>query len=202
MGGDYYDFDIIDGDALVVVVADVSGKGIPASLLMATLRAAVNSNADARRTPAVMVSRINTLLYESTSSEEFATLFYGVVNLEDGVMRYANAGHEFPFLVSEEGVRQIGESGIVAGCVESFPYEEFSCQIPKGGTVVLYTDGITDAAAGDGENFGADRLKKVLERDGLRSASELCSSILSEVERFAKEGANLDDLTLVALKRE
>jgi len=202
VGGDYYDFDIIDGDALVVVVADVSGKGIPASLLMATLRAAVNSNADARRTPAVMVSRINTLLYESTSSEEFATLFYGVVNLEDGVMRYANAGHEFPFLVSEEGVRQIGESGIVAGCVESFPYEEFSCQIPKGGTVVLYTDGITDAAAGDGENFGADRLKKVLERDGLRSASELCSSILSEVERFAKEGANLDDLTLVALKRE
>jgi sigma-B regulation protein RsbU (phosphoserine phosphatase) len=202
VGGDYYDFDIIDGDALVVVVADVSGKGIPASLLMATLRAAVNSNADARRTPAVMVSRINTLLYESTSPEEFATLFYGVVNLEDGMMRYANAGHEFPFLVSHEGVRQIGESGIVAGCVESFPYEEFSCQIPKGGTVLLYTDGITDAAAGAGENFGEDRLKKVLERDGLRSASELCSSILSEVEEFAKEGANLDDLTLVALKRK
>jgi sigma-B regulation protein RsbU (phosphoserine phosphatase) len=202
VGGDYYDFDVVDGNALIIVVADVSGKGIPASLLMATLHAAVHSNADARKTPAAMVGRINTLLYDSTSPEEFATLFYGVVNLEDGVMRYSNAGHEFPFLVSPDGVQQIGESGIVAGCIESFPYEEYTCRIPPGGTVVLYTDGITDAPAASGENFGTDRLKRVLERDGSRSAGELCSSIISEVEKFAQEGANMDDLTLVALKRE
>ena len=98
VGGDLYDFELVDDDSLVVVVADVSGKGVPASLLMATLHAAVNSNEDARRKPAVMLQRINALLYHSTSPEEFATVFYGVVNLERGQMRYANAGHEFPGL--------------------------------------------------------------------------------------------------------
>lgn len=201
VGGDYYDFVLLEDDALVLVVADVSGKGIPASLLMATLRAAVNSNEDAKRTPALMLRRINKLLFDSTSSEEFATLFYGVVDLKNGMMNYANAGHEFPFLVCGGAVRQLGESGIVIGCVESFPYEEFVCEIPKGGTLVLYTDGVTDAARAD-ENFGAHRLRERLERDGHRRSEELCASILSEVQRFAEGGEALDDLTLVVLRRE
>ena len=201
VGGDYYDFDLLEDDALVLVVADVSGKGIPASLLMATLRAAVNSNADAKSAPAVMLRRINKLLYESTSSEEFATLFYGVVNLKNGMMTYANAGHEFPFLVCDGAVQQLAESGMVIGCVESFAYEEFACEIPKGGTLVLYTDGITDAASAD-ESFGARRLKERLERDGHRQSEELCQNILSEVQMFAEGGEALDDLTLVILRRE
>jgi sigma-B regulation protein RsbU (phosphoserine phosphatase) len=201
VGGDYYDFDLLDDDALVLVVADVSGKGIPASLLMATLRAAVNSNADAKRAPAVMLRRINKLLFESTSSEEFATLFYGVVSLKDGMMTYANAGHEFPFLVSSGEARQLAESGMVIGCVESFPYEEFVCEIPKGGTLVLYTDGITDAESAD-ESFGASRLKARLERDGHGGSEEVCAGILTEVQRFAEGGEALDDLTLVVLRRE
>ena len=201
VGGDYYDFDVLGEDTLILVVADVSGKGIPASLLMATLRAAVNSNVDAKVTPALMLGRINTLLYESTSSEEFATLFYGVVNLKDGMMKYANAGHEFPFLVCGGIVRQLAESGMVIGCVESYPYEEWTCEIPRGGTLVLYTDGITDAARGD-ESFGAPRLRELLVRDGHRMSEELCANILSEVQRFAEEGATLDDLTLVVLRRE
>jgi serine phosphatase RsbU (regulator of sigma subunit) len=201
VGGDYYDFDLLEDDALVLVVADVSGKGIPASLLMATIRAAVNSNTDAKRTPAVMLRRINKLLFDSTSSEEFATLFYGVVDLKNGMMTYANAGHEFPFLVCGGAVRQLAESGMVIGCVESFSYEEFVCEIPKGGTLVLYTDGITDAERGD-ESFGARRLKDRLERDGHRGSEELCASILSEVQRFAEGGEALDDLTLVVLRRE
>jgi serine phosphatase RsbU (regulator of sigma subunit) len=201
VGGDYYDFDLLDDDALVLVVADVSGKGIPASLLMATLRAAVNSNADAKRAPAVMLRRINKLLYDSTSSEEFATLFYGVVDLKNGMMTYANAGHEFPFLVSGGAARQIGESGMVIGCVESFPYEEFVCEIPRGATLVLYTDGITDAERAD-ESFGVPRLRERLEKDGDRSSDELCESILAEVQSFAEGGEALDDLTMVVLRRE
>jgi serine phosphatase RsbU (regulator of sigma subunit) len=201
VGGDYYDFDLLEDDALVLVVADVSGKGIPASLLMATLRAAVNSNTDARRAPAVMLRRINKLLFDSTSSEEFATLFYGVVSLKDGMMTYANAGHEFPFLVSGGVARQLAESGMVIGCVESLSYEEFVCEIPKGGTLVLYTDGVTDAARAD-ERFGTHRLKDRLESDGHRASEELCAGILSEVQRFAEGGEALDDLTLVVLRRE
>jgi len=202
VGGDYYDFGVLDGNKLVLVVADVSGKGIPASLLMATLRAAVNSNEDARRSPAAMMRRMNTLLYESTSAEEFATLFYGVVDLKEGVMTYANAGHEFPFLVSESGIRQLGESGLIIGCVEDFPYKEAACEIPRGGTLVLYTDGITDAVKADGEYFGEERLRKVLEKNGHESSQDLCSGLLNEVQEFARDGDYQDDLTLVVLKRE
>jgi sigma-B regulation protein RsbU (phosphoserine phosphatase) len=202
VGGDYYDFNVIDDDTLVLVVADVAGKGIPASLLMATLRAAVNSNADVRKSPSSMLHRINALLYESTSAEEFATLFYGVVSLEDGVMKYANAGHEFPFLVTGHGIRQLGESGIVIGCMENYSYEELSCEIPRGGALVLFTDGLTDAATVDGENFGEERLRRALEKNGSSSSNEVCTNLLDEVRDFAKEGDYLDDLTLVVLKRD
>jgi serine phosphatase RsbU (regulator of sigma subunit) len=201
VGGDYYDFDLIDDRTLTLVVADVSGKGIPASLLMATLRAAVNSNLDARKAPAEMLRRINTLLYESTSPEEFATVFYAVVDLERGMMKYANAGHEFPFLVVGKEVRQLGESGMVIGCVENYPYEESSCEIPSGGMLVLYTDGITDATSTE-ENYGEGRLRDALEQNGRRNSQDLCADILADVQRFAAGGEQLDDLTLVVLKRE
>jgi len=122
------------------------------------------------------------------------------VDLKDGTMKYANAGHEFPFLVSGGVVRQLAESGIVIGCLENYTYEESLCEIPRGGTLVLYTDGITDAA-GVGESFGEARLRRTLEQDGHRGSQELCSSILEEVQRFAAEGEQLDDLTLMVLKR-
>ncbi len=202
VGGDYYDFGLLDDGKLVLVVADVSGKGIPASLLMATLRTAVNSNEDARRSPATMMRRMNTLLFESTSAEEFATLFYGVVDIKEGTMKYANAGHEFPILISKGVIHQLGESGIVIGCVDDFPYEESTCEIPSGGTLVLYTDGITDAARVGGENFGEDRLREVLTHNGHGSSQELCSGLLTEVQAFARDGDYQDDLTLVILKRE
>jgi sigma-B regulation protein RsbU (phosphoserine phosphatase) len=201
VGGDYYDFGLLDDGKLVLVVADVSGKGIPASLLMATLRAAVNSNEDARRSPAAMVRRMNTLLFESTSPEEFATLFYGVVDLQEGVMKYANAGHEFPFIVTKDGLRQLGESGMLMGCVEDFPYEESTCEIPRGGTLVLYTDGVTDAERTGGESFGEERFRKALAHNGHESSEDICKGLLDEVQTFALEGDYHDDLTLVVLKR-
>ncbi|UCG53449.1 MAG: SpoIIE family protein phosphatase [Candidatus Latescibacterota bacterium] len=202
VGGDYYDFQLLDDGTLVLVVADVSGKGMPASLLMATLRAAVNSNADVRERPADMLQRINSLLYESTSAEEFATVFYGVVKLGDGEMKYASAGHEFPYLVSREGIRQLGGGGTIIGCIKDYSYTETSCRIPNGGTLILYTDGIIDAATTDGESFGEERLRNTLERSGDMNSRDLCSSILVEVREFSREGEYQDDLTLVVLKRE
>jgi serine phosphatase RsbU (regulator of sigma subunit) len=202
VGGDLYDFELVDEDSLVVVVADVSGKGIPASLLTATLHAAVNSNEDARRKPAVMLQRINTLLYHRTSPEEFVTVFYGVVDLDKGEMRYANAGHEFPYIVSRNGVQQLGESGIVLGCVDGFPYEEKTCLIPPGGSLILYTDGVTDAATATGENFGEARLQKALASNGNKASTDLCSTILDKVRSFSQAGEYQDDLTLVVLKRD
>ncbi len=202
VGGDFYDFEVVDGNRLVVVVADVSGKGIPASLLMATLHAAVNSNSDVRGKPALMLQRVNNLLYHRTSPEEFATVFYGVVDLASGSLRYANAGHEFPYIVVRDGVRRLDESGIVLGCMDGFPYEEKTSTIPAGGSLVLFTDGVTDAATASGESFGEERLRRVLESNGNKESTALCATLLDEVERFSRGGEYHDDLTLVVLRRE
>jgi sigma-B regulation protein RsbU (phosphoserine phosphatase) len=201
VGGDYYDFAVVDGKTLILVVADVSGKGIPASLLMATLRAAVNSNEDARARPAVMMQRINTLLHGSTSAEEFATLLYGALHLESGVFRFANAGHEFPYIINGEGVTQLRQSGLVLGLMEQYHYEEYSHRIPPGGSLVLYTDGITDASSNLGEYFGVERFHRTLEGNVNLSSRDLCSTILKAVDRFAEGGHYHDDLTLVVLRR-
>ncbi|MEE9269964.1 MAG: GAF domain-containing SpoIIE family protein phosphatase [Candidatus Krumholzibacteria bacterium] len=202
VAGDYYDFRVLDDTSLVLVVADVSGKGIPASLLMATLRAAVNSNQDARNQPAAMLRRINTLLYESTSPEEFATVFYSVVDLRSGEIRYANAGHEFPYLRADGRLERLDESGLVLGCVLDFPYEEKSCKLPNGGSLILFTDGMTDAVASSGENFGEDRLRRAIDSNHDKDSSALCAALLEEVRDFSRGGDYNDDLTLVVLKRE
>jgi sigma-B regulation protein RsbU (phosphoserine phosphatase) len=200
VGGDYYDFVVIDDRWLVLVVADVSGKGIPASILTATLQAAVRSNADAQTDPVQMLYRLNALLFRNTSPEEFATLFYGVVDMEGGTLRYANAGHDFPLVVNGDGVRELGNSGIVLGCLEEFEYGDDVCAIPDGGVVAIYTDGVTDCESPDGEAYGSERLKRVLESNVSGSARSICQAVVHDVQRFG-DSRSVDDLTLVVLKR-
>jgi serine phosphatase RsbU (regulator of sigma subunit) len=201
VGGDYYDFVVVGTRLLVVVVADVSGKGIPASILTASLQATVRSNADAQTNPAGMMGRLNRLLYQNTSASEFATVFYAVVDLQSGAVRYANAGHDFPFVVEEEGARQLAESGIVLGCIDDFEYHENHCEIPPNGALVMFTDGVTDSETRSGEFYGAERLRAVLERNADASARELCRRVIEDVRGFG-DGENQDDLTLVVLKRD
>jgi serine phosphatase RsbU (regulator of sigma subunit) len=200
VGGDYYDFVVVEDKWLVLVVADVSGKGIPASILTATLQAAVRSNADAQTDPEAMMSRLNKLLFQNTSASEFATLFYGVVDLKTGALRYANAGHDFPILVNGGGAESLSESGIVLGCLEDFTYRSFECKIPHNGALVVYTDGVTESESLAGEYFGTNRLREALLRHAERRAGDICRGVIDEVNAFGG-GENQDDLTLLILKR-
>lgn len=200
VGGDYYDFIVVDDRYLVVVVADVSGKGIPASLLTATLQATVRTGADAQTDPPRMLARLNRLIYQNTSASEFATAFYGVVDIERGVMRYANAGHEFPFVVAGGRAAQLEESGIVLGCVAEFDYTEYEVAMPEGSALVVFTDGVTDSESRGGENYGAERLKLLLQSEPNASARDLCRRVIEDVRSFG-DGENQDDLTLVVLTR-
>ena len=200
VGGDYYDWVVVDGRWLVLVVADVSGKGIPASILTATLQAAVRSNVDVQTKPERMMSRLNRLLYENTSASEFATLFYGVVDLETGNLSYANAGHDFPLIVNGGGTEELGESGIVLGCLEEYDYRASRCRIPKDGTLAIYTDGITESESREGDYYGTERLREALLRHSTAAASDICDHVIEEVRDFGMS-ESLDDLTLVVLKR-
>jgi sigma-B regulation protein RsbU (phosphoserine phosphatase) len=200
VGGDYYDFVVVDGRWLVVVVADVSGKGIPASILTATLQATVRSNADAQTNPVGMMGRLNRLLYRNTSAAEFATLFYAVVDLQNGHARYANAGHDFPFVLGNGESHALAESGIVLGCIDEFEYHENHFQIPEDGALVVFTDGVTDSESRAGEAYGSARLRAVLEQNAAESARDLCRRVIEDVRTFG-DGENQDDITLVVLRR-
>ncbi|MBI4720113.1 MAG: PP2C family protein-serine/threonine phosphatase, partial [Chitinivibrionia bacterium] len=201
VGGDFYDCTLLDDATLVIVVADVSGKGIPASLLVATLHAALKSNEDVQRCPGEMMDRINRLLYQSTSPEQFATLFYGVVDLETGRMRFANAGHDFPIAINGNGTSRLRESGMILGCLETFRYTEHVWDIPESGGLVLYTDGVTEASASD-VFFGEERLEQLLARHSCATAEQVCRLVLDEVTGFARDSDTQDDLTLLVLKRK
>jgi sigma-B regulation protein RsbU (phosphoserine phosphatase) len=148
-----------------------------------------------------MMKRINRLLYRSTSADQFATLFYGVVDLASGTVRFANAGHDFPVLVNGGGVCRLEEGDIVLGCVEDYPYKEHSCTIPARGGLVLYTDGLTEASADD-VFFGQKRLETLLTAHSGKSARQMCDAILSEVTAFTNNDETQDDVTLLILKRK
>jgi len=200
VGGDYYDFVLTEEGGLALVVADVSGKGIPASILTATLQAAVRSNADAQARPAAMMMRLNKLMYENTSASEFATLFYGVIDFESGELSYANAGHDFPLLVDGACAEPLGESGIVLGCLEDYVYRVSRCTIPVNGTLAVYTDGLTESMSSSGEYFGASRLRESVLKHAAGTAEEICNNVIEEVKSFGSS-ETLDDLTFVVLKR-
>ncbi len=201
VGGDYYDFVLLDENTLVISVADVSGKGIPASLLVATIHAAVRSNEDVQARPKEMMHRINRLLYKSTSPEQFATLFYAVVDLSTGSIKYSNAGHDFPLISNGSGSVSLDKSGIVLGCLDAYDYEEHESVIPENGSLVLYTDGVTETVF-SGEFFGKSRLEQVISSHSFQSAAGLCEHVFTEVKRFAGQNEAQDDLTLLVLRRQ
>jgi sigma-B regulation protein RsbU (phosphoserine phosphatase) len=200
VGGDYYDFVRVDDRRLALVVADVSGKGIPASILTATLQAAVRSNVDAQTDPGLMLRRLNGLLYRNTSASEFATLFYCVLDMKTGKLKYANAGHDFPILLNGDGAESLAEGGIVLGCLDEFDYKSIRHRIPEDGTLVIYTDGLTESESDTGGYFGVDRLRDTLRRHAAKSAKGICDGVIEDVRAFAGSESQ-DDLTLVVLKR-
>ena len=140
------------------------------------------------------------MLYENTSASEFATLFYCVVDLESGELSYSNAGHDFPLIVNGGGAEELGESGIVLGCLEEFDYNSSRCRIPESGTLAIYTDGITDSESRDGDYYGTGRLREALVRHSGAAAVDICAHVIDEVREFGTS-ETLDDLTLVVLKR-
>ena len=201
VGGDYYDF-IKNGRYLAFTVADVSGKGVPASLLMASLQASLRSLMDRMTDPVEVIGRLNDVMCDITSSDKFATMFYGCVDLERNEVAYSNAGHFFPVVIREGGtVDVLDYSGLILGVTPGFPYETRKTKFKRGDMIVVTTDGVTEAENRAGELYGEERLHPFLAGMHGSSADEVRDAIVSEVERFSHPiGAN-DDLTILVVKR-
>jgi serine phosphatase RsbU (regulator of sigma subunit) len=202
VGGDFYDFhDNADGK-LYFCVGDVSGKGIPAALMMAVSRALFRSFILAGREPAAIMSAVNRQLCDETDETMFVTAFCGVLDLATGEVRYANAGHHPPLIARADGtvIELETRPALVLGYLPEFPYLEESGRLEPGDLLYLFTDGISEAANNDDELFSDERLQEVLRKHGSRDARAVANATLAAVDAFAGGAPQSDDLTLLCIR--
>lgn len=203
VGGDFYDYFLIDESTLGFVVADVSGKGVPAALFMAISRTLLRSTALFERSPAGCIRRLNDLLAMENEQMLFVTLFYGVLDLDSGRMTYVNAGHNPPYRISRDGA--IGTlpstSGMAVAVMEGFVYREVSLDLEPGDTLVLFTDGVTEAIDIDGALYGERRLEHLL-AEGAHgwSIQEVSQRVLGSIRDFERGAPQADDITSLNLR--
>jgi sigma-B regulation protein RsbU (phosphoserine phosphatase) len=202
VGGDYYDFIPRDSTRWAICLGDVTGKGLPASLLMANVQATLRGLTELSEGAKECVRRANTLLYRSTSDERFVTLFYGILNTATNEFSFSNAGQDHPFHFSpRKKFHRLKTGGIVLGIMETFPFEDETITISPGDVVVIYSDGFSEAMNERDEQFGDERLAKVIEKYKQRSSRDLIDRIVDETRRFTGAARQSDDMTIVVLKR-
>ena len=199
IGGDFYDFFPLDGDRLAITVADVSGKGIPAALFMAVSRTVLRIGERGDDMTADMEAA-NRLLAAENAASMFVTAFHGVLDLKTGALRYCNAGHNPPYLLREDGGREmLKATGLPFGVDADMPYRIAEAQLRPGDALFLFSDGITEAFNPEGEEFGTARLETALEAARGRGAAALVKGILTATTEFAAGAEQSDDITLLAL---
>ena len=200
VGGDFYDFvDLPDG-RLALVVADVTDKGVPAALVMATARAVLRAVAERLVSPGAVLERANELLHPDIPPKMFVTCLYAVLDTEEGVMQYANAGHELPYRRSESGVDELRATGMPLGLMPGMTYEQKEVALQPGESILLYSDGLVEAHNPEREMFGFPRLRELLGNHTW--GDSLIEYLLGELDGFTGPGwEQEDDVTLVALHR-
>jgi len=203
VGGDYFDFFPLSGGRLGFVVADVSGKGIPAALLVSTVHAAIYLQIDASETIVELVSRIDKHLQRFSAAHKFLTLFFGVVEPGSGLLRYVSAGHNPAILARRSGqIERLSATGVPLGLVPNGSWTEETVPFGPGDLVCAYTDGFTEATNADEEEFGLDRLERELTSDLGLPARELSDRLFRAVAVFAQGMPQYDDQTLLIVRRE
>ena len=202
IGGDYYDHRVIDEGRVLLVIADVSGKSVPAALIMSAFRSALVSQ-DLNRIPLPeLASRLNEFLHHSLDPGKFVTAFLAVLEAGTGRMTYVNAGHNPPFLMRCDGRHEtLDEGGTILGILAGSSYVQGEAVLNTGDLVALYTDGVSEGANGSGEQWGDDRLLDALRAGMKLSARELTDDIARQVRAFEGDAGPTDDITLLIARR-
>jgi len=203
VGGDYYDLIGLEGGKLGIAIGDVSGKGISAALIMATLRASLRSLIlDDSGNLARMMQKLNRLLYEASTSSRYATFFFATFDPETRELRYVNAGHNPPLLVkgATGELRRLDACGPVVGLLPSLDYEEKSITLEPGDLLIAYTDGISEAMTADDEEWGEERMLQAVPRHAHTSASEVLDAIFGAADEFTAGAEQHDDMTLLIMR--
>lgn len=202
VGGDYYDFIPIDENKNVICLGDISGKGMPAAMLMANLQATLRGQALFTSSAGECLTRANKLLYRSTDLQKFATLFYGILETTESIFHFSNAGHNPPFLIdSAKKITRLTKGGTVLGFLEDYQFEEDSIKLNAGDTVVIYSDGITEALNKQNKEFGEDRLLTILAENMKSTADTLIEKVFNAIKTFVNDMPQSDDITIVVIKK-
>ncbi len=201
VSGDYYDFVPVYDDHLGLVIADVSGKGIPASLLMAFLRASLRAAIHIGYAPNVAMAKANFLLWETIEPHQYVTAFYGMLDATNRTLAFVNAGHNPPVTLDLEGnARFIERGGLPLGMFRDTRYYEYYLPIDPGQILLLYTDGATEAPSPTGEEYGRDRLVEALRAARDRGAREIIDFIYNDVFEWSGGRGAGDDVTFIVIK--
>jgi serine phosphatase RsbU (regulator of sigma subunit) len=205
VGGDFYDFFLIDDDHMGVVVGDVSGKGVPAGLFMMRVRAMLRSSAMGTLSAAEALARINLVIAQENPSSTFATVFYFICNLRTGCVTFCNAGHNAPvwvkaglahFLCSAHGAG----SGFLVGVMDDACFTDGALQLGIGESLVVYTDGVTESCNAQMEMFGEERLRAIVETNAHQEPKGLCEAVFSEIQQHQADAEQFDDIALLVFK--
>ncbi len=201
VGGDYYDFVQLDEDKIGIAIGDISGKGIPAAILMSNLQAALRISATRTHCTHDVMHEVNNQITRTTDSEKFATFFYGVLNSNNLMFEYTNAGHNYPILWRKGRKPMfLKEGGFIVGVMENAPYASATIGLEPEDILVFYTDGVTEAMNQNDEEYGEERLIQTLEANTHLPANEMIDEIIQSVCDFSDQALQYDDVTLVVLK--
>jgi sigma-B regulation protein RsbU (phosphoserine phosphatase) len=205
VGGDYHDLIELPSGGLGIAIGDVSGKGMPAALLMANAQASLRRYSESTYSPKEIISRINKSLCpicQYIEEHRFITLFYGVLDPESKMMTYSNAGHNYPLVFREKGSvwQQLKSTGLPCGIMEDASYDEAQIQLKPGDIAIFYTDGITEAANPDDLVFGEERFRDIILRNSQLDSANLVAEVHGELIKFAGNSPQYDDVTLMVLK--
>ena len=202
VGGDFYDFFLIDNDHLCLFIADVSGKGIPAALFMMSAKSIISNNAMKGKSPAMILADSNNSICARNAEEMFITVWLGVLEISTGKLVAANAGHEYPILRDGDGFFDIlkDKHSTVLGGLEEVAFKDYEIQLRPGSKLFLYTDGVPEATNSDQMMFGVERMINTLNKDPEASPKEILENMRNAVEGFVKDAEQFDDVTMLCLE--
>ncbi len=201
VGGDFYDYFLVDEDHLAVVIADVSGKGIPAAMFMMIAKTHIKTHAGIGKSPADILASANNALCENNDAEMFVTAFVGILEISTGKFTYANAGHNPPLIRKAGNYEWLKlRAGFVLGGIEDMRYKQDELYFGKGDMLFLYTDGVTEAVDKDMELYGNERLQNALNELSEASPKETVDTLLERLTEYSKNTEQADDITMTALQ--
>jgi len=202
VGGDFYDFFLVDEDHLAMVMADVSGKGVPAAMFMMISKTLIKSAAQSGLSPKAVLEKVNNQLCENNDAEMFVTVWLGILETSTGKMQCANAGHEYPAIMRKDGSFELykDKHGFVLAGMENVRYREYELKLSAGDRLFVYTDGVPEATDSSNTLYGTDRMICALNQAKDGSCSQLLDALHRDVDSFVGEADQFDDITMLCLE--